>query len=62
MPESPAYAAYKRRLHRNLALYVAALAAFLLLVAWAEQAGMNEQQLADLLRDDHDDAPRLADV
>ena len=28
----------------------------------AEQAGMNEQQLADLLRDDHDDAPRLADV
>ncbi len=48
MPESPAYAAYKRRLHRNLALYVVALAAFLLLMAWAEQAGMSKVWLGPI--------------
>ena len=41
MSDSPAYAAYKRRLHRILATYVVGLMAFLLLMAWAEQRGMS---------------------
>ena len=41
MSESGDYRAYKRRLHRILAAYVAGLAAFLLLMAWAEQQGLS---------------------
>lgn len=40
MPEGSAYAAYKRRLHCILALYIFGLICFLLLMAWAEQQGM----------------------
>jgi cation/acetate symporter len=41
MPDSAAYAAYKRRLHRIVAIYVAGLAVFLLLMAWAERSGLS---------------------
>ena len=41
MPDSPAYAAYKRRLHRILASFVAGFTVFLLLMAWAEQRGLS---------------------
>jgi len=41
MSDSAAYAAYKRRLHRTLAFYVAGLAAFLMLMAWAERSGLS---------------------
>jgi cation/acetate symporter len=47
-PEDPAYTAYKRRLHRNLALYIAGLAAFLLLMAWAERMGMSKVWLGPI--------------
>lgn len=40
MPEGGSYAAYKRRLHCILALYIFGLTCFLLLMAWAEQQGM----------------------
>ena len=43
MADGPAYAAYQRRLHRILALYVVALIAFLLLMAWAEQSGLSRR-------------------
>ena len=48
MPDSPAYAAYKRRLHRILAFYVLALIAFLLLMAWAEQSGLSRRWLGPI--------------
>jgi len=48
MSDSPAYAAYKRRLHRIFASYVAALAAFLLFMAWAEQQGMSRVWLGPI--------------
>ncbi|MDO9089114.1 MAG: cation acetate symporter, partial [Burkholderiaceae bacterium] len=48
MPNSPAYAAYKRRLHRNFAVYVAGLTVFLLLMAWAEQRGVSRLWLGPL--------------
>jgi cation/acetate symporter len=41
MPDSAAYAAYKRRLHRNLLVYIAGLIAFLLLMGWAERHGLS---------------------
>lgn len=47
-PEDPAYTAYKRRLHRNLALYVVGLAAFLLFMAWAERMGMSKVWLGPI--------------
>lgn len=48
MADSPAYAAYKRRLHRILAFYVLALIAFLLLMAWAEQSGLSRRWLGPI--------------
>lgn len=48
MSEDPQYAAYKRRLHRNMALYLAGLAAFLTLMAWAEQLGMSRVWLGPI--------------
>ncbi len=42
------YAAYKRRLHRILAIYVAGLAAFLLLMAWAEQRGLSRHWIGPI--------------
>jgi cation/acetate symporter len=41
MPDSPAYSAYKLRLHRTLAVFVLGFIAFLLLLAWAEQRGLS---------------------
>src|SRR3982751_2785970 len=41
MPDSPQYAGYKRRLYRIVAVYVAGLLAFLLLLAWAERQGLS---------------------
>jgi cation/acetate symporter len=41
MPEAAEYAAYKRRLHRKLAVFVVLFTAFLLLMAWAEQRGVS---------------------
>jgi cation/acetate symporter len=35
------FAAYKRRLHRNFAIYVAGLIAFLLFMGWAERQGLS---------------------
>ena len=49
MPEGPAYAAYKRRLHRILALYVVSLIAFLLLLLWAEHQGVPKRWLGPIL-------------
>lgn len=40
MPDA-AYEAYKRRLHRNFAIYVVGLLAFLLLMGWAERNGLS---------------------
>ena len=48
MADSPAYAAYKRRLHRILAFYILALIAFLLLMAWAEQSGLSRRWLGPI--------------
>ncbi|WP_137922506.1 VC_2705 family sodium/solute symporter [Hydrogenophaga sp. 2FB] len=48
MADAPAYAAYKRRLHRILAFYVVALIAFLLLMAWAEQSGLSRRWLGPI--------------
>ena len=47
-PDDPAYTAYKRRLHRNLLLYIAGLAAFLLFMAWAERMGMSKVWLGPI--------------
>lgn len=41
MSDSPAYAKYKMRLHRTVAIYVACVLAFLLLMAWAERNGLS---------------------
>ena len=41
MSDTPQYAAYKMRLHRTLAVYVACVLAFVLLMAWAEQKGLS---------------------
>jgi cation/acetate symporter len=41
MPDSAEYAAYKLRLHRTVAIYIAGLIAFLSLMAWAEQKGLS---------------------
>jgi cation/acetate symporter len=51
MPDAwpaPQYAAYKRRLHRILALYVAGVIAFLALMAWAEQRGLSRQWIGPI--------------
>ncbi|QHE76231.1 VC_2705 family sodium/solute symporter [Hydrogenophaga sp. PBL-H3] len=48
MAELPAYAAYKRRLHRILTLYILALIAFLLLMAWAERSGLSRSWLGPI--------------
>ncbi len=42
-PFADAYAAYQRRLHRWLALYVAGVVGFVLAMAWAEQAGLSRR-------------------
>jgi cation/acetate symporter len=39
--DSPAYAAYKRRLHGRVATYIGCLIVFLLLMAWAEKNGLS---------------------
>lgn len=49
MLEGPAYAAYKRRLHRILALYVLSLIAFLLVMLWAEHNGVSKRWLGPIL-------------
>ena len=41
MPDSAAYAAYKRRLHRILALFIVGFLLFLALMAWAEHQGLS---------------------
>ena len=41
MRDSAAYAAYKMRLHRSLAIFVLGFIAFLLLMAWAERNGLS---------------------
>ncbi|MGE0497183.1 MAG: VC_2705 family sodium/solute symporter [Ramlibacter sp.] len=48
MSDSPAYAAYKRRIHRNLAFYGLGLAAFFLLMAWAERQGLSRVWLGPI--------------
>ncbi|WP_066270065.1 VC_2705 family sodium/solute symporter [Hydrogenophaga palleronii] len=48
MSDHPGYAAYKRRLHHILALYVLGLIAFLLLMAWAEHSGMSRRWLGPI--------------
>ena len=48
MADLPAYAAYKRRLHRILAFYIFALICFLLLMAWAEQSGLSRRWLGPI--------------
>ncbi|MET0311365.1 MAG: VC_2705 family sodium/solute symporter [Burkholderiaceae bacterium] len=45
MPDSAQYRAYKRRLHRILAFYTAALLGFIALMAWAEQQGVSRHWL-----------------
>ncbi|MES2787542.1 MAG: VC_2705 family sodium/solute symporter [Pseudomonadota bacterium] len=48
MSDSPAYSAYKRRLHRNLAIFVAGFLVFLLLMAWAENSGLSRYWLGPI--------------
>jgi cation/acetate symporter len=43
-----AYALYKRRLHRNFAIYIAYLLAFLLALTWAEQIGLSKQWVGSI--------------
>jgi cation/acetate symporter len=45
MADNPEYAAYKRRLARNLTLYVLGLCGVLGLMAWAERMGLSRQWL-----------------
>ncbi len=42
------YAAYKRRLHRTLALFVVGVIAFLLLMGWAEHRGLSRQWIGPI--------------
>ncbi|MGA0570864.1 VC_2705 family sodium/solute symporter [Variovorax sp. VNK109] len=42
------YRAYKRRLHRILATYVACVVGFLLLMLWAEQQGLSRQWIGPI--------------
>ncbi|WP_048438836.1 VC_2705 family sodium/solute symporter [Caenimonas sp. SL110] len=48
MSDSPAYAAYKLRLHRNLAIFVAGFMVFLVLMAWAERSGLSRYWLGPI--------------
>lgn len=48
MIDASVYAAYKRRLHRLLAIYVVGLVLFLLLMAWAEQRGLSRRWLGSI--------------
>ena len=48
MADSPAYAAYKRRLHRNVAIFVAGFLVFVLLLAWAERNGLSRYWLGPI--------------
>src|SRR5687767_5081169 len=48
MADTPAYAAYKRKLRRILGLYAAGLCAALLLMAWAERQGLSRQWLGPI--------------
>jgi cation/acetate symporter len=48
MPEPRSYAAYKLRLHRNLAIFVVGFVGFLLLMAWAEQNGLSRYWLGPI--------------
>ena len=48
MSDSPAYTAYKRRLHRNLAIFVAGFITFLVLMAWAERSGLSRYSLGPI--------------
>ena len=41
MADTASYTAYKRRLHRTLAIFILGFMAFLLLMAWAEQRGLS---------------------
>src|SRR5918993_4530787 len=41
MRDTAQYAGYKRRLYRILAVYIAGLLGFVLLLAWAEQQGLS---------------------
>jgi hypothetical protein len=43
-----AYAAYKMRLHRLVAVYIVGLVAFMLLMAWAERSGMSRLWLGPI--------------
>jgi cation/acetate symporter len=43
-----AYALYKRRLHRNFAIYLAYLLAFLLALTWAEHIGLSKQWVGSI--------------
>ena len=42
------YAAYKRRLHRTLAIFALGVAVFLCLMAWAEQQGLSRQWIGPI--------------
>ena len=48
MRDPIAYAAYKMRLHRLVAVYIFGLAAFMLLMAWAERSGMSRLWLGPI--------------
>ncbi len=48
MSDSTEYSAYKRRLHRNLAVFVVGVLVFLLLMAWAEKAGLSRYWLGPI--------------
>src|SRR3982750_1727105 len=41
MSDASDYAAYKRGLHRTVAIYIVCLLAFLALMAWAERSGLS---------------------
>ncbi|MRD45959.1 cation acetate symporter [Caenimonas koreensis DSM 17982] len=48
MPDTPVYAAYKRRLHRNVGIFVAGFLLFLALMAWAERNGLSRYWLGPI--------------
>jgi cation/acetate symporter len=41
MSDADSYSAYKKRLHRTLAIFIVGFIAFVLLMAWAEQRGLS---------------------
>ena len=48
MRDSPAYAAYKLRLHKGVAIFVAGFTSFVLLMAWAERSGLSRYWLGPI--------------